>query len=252
MPLSAAVAPPLTPIPPTVRSAGATPAPVPPSQLHYTPPMPPATRAARTAPWLAGLVALGLAGAGTGVYLAVRGTPNDAKDATSSPPRDEPNRDPWTTPGPDPWEPKHVTGAPSTELTPIPAGTRLELPPGFRQLAASSTLLTYSDPTRAMYVALASLDAGTNDPEALAAAWVAKNRTFGVRFDNQLSWRSLGKTRPVLHFTATVQGVEVDQFVVLYIEAAYRLGLGVQFPSSGQDTAQPILTKLITSGIVIP
>jgi hypothetical protein len=207
----------------------------------YAPP-----RQRNLVPWFAALGLLGVGGIGIGVYLATRGKPpvetNRAGDTTLSF-------------GGDPWAAKSEPSSPqgqSTAFTPIPAGTRIDLPAGFTRLAAGPNRQAYSDPKRNMLVALGPLDAGTNDPDTLSQMWVSSNRVYNVSGTKHTSMTSLGKTRTVLWFMATVQGIQMAQMIVLYIEPSYRLALLVQFPASSPSTTTGLLGPLLFNGLVLP
>ena len=238
----------LTPIPPTVRSNPRPPR-MPPA---YAPP-----RQRNLVPLFAALALLGVGGGGVGIYLATRKAPAGG-DTTLAMPADQPAQDPWVKKA-DPWakdadpssqSPSTPPGA--TLPTPIPGGTLLNLPAGFARLSASPSGLTYNDPKRSMFVMLAPLIGGTNDPAQLSATWVNQGRAFDVRAINQSEMKAFGKMRTVLWFSANVQGTKVAQMIILYIEPKYRFGLLVQFPQASASQIGDVLTPLLMGGLVLP
>jgi len=238
----------LTPIPPTVRSPGASPPHMPPA---YAPP-----RQRNLVPLFVALGLLGVGGAGAGIYLATRDkTPaetNRTGDTTLSM-ANQPASDPWEKKT-DPWAPSTPSSASDlpTALTPIPDGTKLILPAGFSRLASSANGLAYNDPTRNFFVALGPLVAGTNDPSVLSATWVNQSRAFDVQAMKQTQIKAMGKLRTVLWFSATVQGTKMAQMIILYIEPKYRFGLLLQFPMTSASQIGDVLGPLMLDGLVLP
>jgi serine/threonine protein kinase len=218
----------MTPIPPTVRAA---------------PHVPPPAKPRNWIPWFVVLVA----GIAIGGYVKTHNEPvatdrsNDATIALSD--------DPWKAQPSTPVPPSTPAGP--TDFTPIREGTRVDLPVGFTRLASGPNGQTYSDPNRGMYILLAPLVPGTNDPDKLSGMWVTANRALKVQATKQSTMNSLGKQRTVLWFSAVVDGEQVVQMIILYIEPAYRLGLLVQFAPSNAQTMGSVLAPLMFNGVVI-
>ncbi len=211
----------MTPIPPTVRAA------------------PRPARPRTWIPWFVVVGVLGVAGIATSEYLATRKEPTDTNRANDT-----------TISADDPWKTQPSTTQ-MTDFTPIREGTHLDLPPGFEQLTSGPNGQSYFDPKREMFIALAPLVAGTNDPDALATMGVTAKRAMSVQAGKPTTTKSLGKQRTMLSFIAVVDGVRVVQMITLYIEPTYRLGLLVQYPPTSASTIGPVLGQLLFNGVVI-
>jgi serine/threonine protein kinase len=137
--------------------------------------------------------------------------------------------DPWgdSDPVPDTTlkpRPKPTIG---TAMMPIPKGATILPPPGFTKVQDDAHTLAYVNTRRSLAIGMASLYAGTNDPDALAKKYVEET---GVTFVQKTQGFSAGNTRQVLIFSSEVNGVGVLQTAVLYISPTYRLAVLYQAP----------------------
>jgi hypothetical protein len=228
-----------------------------------------------------GVIALG--GAGVGVWFATREKAEAKKDPWDTPTpvenKDEPDKDEpdtdehddgekpdtWDTPPPkqDPWGPQ---GSAPTNITPahdtpkkktigtaatgIPAGAKLRVGSGFKSNLTVKAHV-YINADEGIVIALAPLDAGTNDPAALGKKW---SQQTGVTPTGSMKLTSAGKLRPALGFVGQVNGTPVNQIVVLYIEPEYRLGVLYQAPSASfeDEDFQQDVTAWFAKNVVLP
>jgi hypothetical protein len=236
------------------------------------------------------LGALALGGAGVGVWLATRDQ-GEIDTAASKPEKDpwaEPSEpadpddkdeadgsdkpvDTWDSPTPqppakDPWAPEgavtptpppskvtpaqHTPKTIGTAATPIPSGAKLRVGPGFTSQVTSQGHV-HVNLDKGIVIALAPLNAGTNDPDELAAQWTSET---GVTATGSMKITSAGKLRPALGFVGQVNGTPVNQVVVLYIEPAYRLGVLYQAPSTSftNESFQKSVTAWFARNVVLP
>ncbi|HEY5921207.1 MAG TPA: serine/threonine-protein kinase [Kofleriaceae bacterium] len=270
--------PPTTPPPPggfgQPSGPATTPSPhafAPSSGVPVMPAVPVTPSKSRMPIWIVlGVIALG--GAGVGVWFATRDS-----GKTNGDPTEENDKDPWadptkepseeqeqneepnepsepsepsepTPPAEDPWGPKggtpsaakdpvrapKSTKSVTTAKLPIPDGAKLKVGAGFTS-SISDEAHIHLDANRAILIALAPLDAGTNDPDKLGQKWSSQT---GVTSTGRMKVLSAGKQRPALGFMGQVDGVAVNQVIVLYIEPDYRVGVLYQAPSTQfTDTA---------------
>ncbi len=151
-----------------------------------------------------------------------------------------PKVDPWADPS-DPGgtaaakpAPKPSTGI-TTALMAIPRGAYLIAPPGFTKVTDDANTKGYINASRGLAIGMASLYAGSNDPDDIADKYVDET---GVTFVQKTNGFSAGQSRPVLIFSTEVNGVAVLQTAVLYISPKYRLAVLYQAPvTMWQDEA---------------
>ncbi|HEX5060474.1 MAG TPA: protein kinase [Kofleriaceae bacterium] len=285
----AGFAPPTTP-PPSGGASYAAPTP-PPAGVAYAPPSASAPTAAsgksRTPMWIAlGVLALG--GAGAGIFFATRDSGTTAKadseepdEHENTPDKDEPDEheqpdepaqpDKWETPannGEDPWAPKAQGGrapknkvtaakpaaanprAIGTDATPIPDGAKVRVGSGYTS-QVSSAAHVHVNAAKGILIAMAPLLPGTNDPQKLGEMWTSQT---GVTATGSMKIMSAGKLRPALGFAGEVNGVPVNQVVVLYIEPDYRVGVLYQAPTASfSDSAfQRDVMTWFARNVVLP
>ena len=118
-------------------------------------------------------------------------------------------------------------GAIGTAMMAIPKGAAIVPPPGFSKVQGDANTIAYVNTSRGLAIGMASLYAGTNDPDELAQKYVAET---GVTFVQRTQGFSAGNTRQVLIFSSEVNGVAVLQTAVLYISPKYRLAVLYQAP----------------------
>ena len=239
------------------------PAPVVSAPAPYVPPaIPPTTRvpdrapppvakapAARSrVPLYVGLAVLLAAGGGIAAYFATRDkpAPTPLAPVAAAP-------DPWNAgASPDPWA--TATSAPALDVgtieTPVPLGFRLNVPSTWTT-QRDGTSVGYADTTRGVFVGVGPLVAGTNDPKELAKRWedMAHAKLRGMS-----KVMSSGQARDAAAFTATVNGVEVGQVIVLYITPLYRVGVIYQAPVAlfGNQQFLAELTQFFATDVVVP
>jgi len=266
-----------TPAPPS-NSGG----PVHPLAPPYMPPpiaptAPLAPRRARSTSHLPLFLALGallLGGAGIGAWAITRNKDKkeaveDKQDDPWKQDKDDDDKDepqdappPPTKPEDDPWAanegasvqlpaaPK-VAAAPrakiGTAMTPIPAGASIKPPAGFTETGEH----LFTGPNNQV-IFLGPLEAGTNDPNKLAAMWTAKT---GFKKSGTSKMMSAGKVRPAIAFIGVDnKGVAVGQVALLYIEPSYRLGVMYQAPGTlfADATFQNQLVSFFKNNVVMP
>jgi serine/threonine-protein kinase len=206
------------------------------------------------APLFAILAVLVLAGGGVAAWQLTKkdDSPKVVPSEPTKDPAPKPDPDDTDTPDPDdtdapkvdPWgaggstdttlkaPPKAVVG---TAMMPIPKGAAIVPPPGFSKVQGDANTIAYANMSRGLAIGMASLYAGTNDPDELAEKYVEET---GVTFVQKTQGFSAGNTRQVLIFSSEVNGVAVLQTAVLYISPKYRLAVLYQAPvATWQDEA---------------
>jgi hypothetical protein len=165
----------------------------------------------------------------------VKPDPDDDPDDPDDPDDMGTKPDPWADPDPGSsggttlkTPPKTgTTGPTGTAAMALPAGAYLVAPPGFTKVQDDANTKGYINTSRGIAIGMASLYAGTNDPDELAKKYVKET---GVTFVQKTEGFSVGKSRPVLIFSSEVNGVPVLQTAVLYISPKYRLAVLYQAP----------------------
>jgi serine/threonine protein kinase len=257
-----------TPIPPTARVAQpyVPYQPQPPQPAYATPSAPPPKSNHLVLFIVIG--AIGLVGAGIAVYSASQRTkkpsdsdsykakiekPDDDKDHDIDTKPDDP---PPKTGSADPWEvpstPQVAQPRPppvesvGTRETPIPKSAHLNPPAGFVHMTVKRGLQAYGSEALKMFIVLAPLPAGTNDPSELARRWINTNP------DQKLVLKSQTKNqgRPMLSFEGTVDAnTTVTVYMTMYITNRYRLAFLV---AAVKGDTNPLIEKLIYSGVTWP
>lgn len=152
-----------------------------------------------------------------------------------------------TGPKVDPWgDPADPGGTTAPKPTPkpagittaqmdIPRGAYIVAPRGFTKVTDDANTKAYVNASRGLAIGMASLYAGSNDPDVIADKYVDET---GVTFVQKTNGFSAGQSRPVLIFSSEVNGVAVLQTAVLYISPKYRLAVLYQAPvTMWQDEA---------------
>jgi serine/threonine protein kinase len=215
------------------------------------------------------------AGAGVGVWAATKGDDKkadtdqsgsadvepvdiddkDDSDDVTPPPQPDKN-DPWAD-GTDSSGTKKIVPPPpvtkdvGTAKVPLPAGAYIDPPTGFVETKIDNETKTYIHYQRGMVVAMGPLDAGTNDPKKIAAAWTKETRAKLVKIEKVPSH---GANRDLLIFTTEYNGVPVMQLIVLYITKSYRLGVLFQMPVSAfdDDAFQAEVDEIFEENVHVP
>ena len=167
------------------------------------------------------------------------------RTAVTTPPAPPPR----TTPTPAPT-PTTAQVSSNTAFSPIPAGMHLNVPNGFTQVQSSSTGQLYGN-AQGIAIGLGPLLGGTNDPQALASAWV-KEMNGAVTLASVSQMMSKGKMRPMLVFSGKINNVMAVQMIILYIEDTYRVGMLIQIPVTAGQQSGPLLGELLLNGITLP
>ncbi len=234
------------------------------------------------APLYAGLTVLLAAGGGTAAYFAMHdrspagqgsaapavtpapgvapaagaepgGTAASASDPGATPAAPAGAADPWNVgASSDPWaaETSAADADVGTAETPVPPGFRLNVPETW-SARRDGTSVGYTDSTRGVFVGVAPLYAGTNDPKELAKKWEEQT---GAKLRGMSKVASGGAMRDGAAFTARVNGVEVGQVFVLYLTPAYRVAVIYQAPIAlfGNQQFLDELTQFFASDVVVP
>jgi len=224
-------------IPPTTRVAERAPLPV-------------AKAAAKSrAPLFVGLAVLLAAGGGAAAYLLTRDKPQPATPAPA--PATAP--DPWNAgASSDPWA--TTTSEPALDVgtieTPVPLGFHLNVPSTW-SAQRNGTTVGYVDTTRGVYVGVAPLIAGTNDPKELAKRW---EEMAHASLRGMSKVMSGGQLRDGAAFTATENGVEVGQVIVIYVTPLYRVGVIYQAPVAlfGNQQFLAEMTQFFANDVIVP
>jgi len=216
--------------------------------------------------------ALGLVGAGLAVYSATRKTQKQSDDdsykakidkpevADKEPKLDEPpppttgSADPWAvpstpqiaTPRPAPPPPPPPVESVGTRETPIPKTAHLNPPAGFVRMDPKRGWQAYGSEQAKLFIVLAPLPAGTNEPSELARRWITNNA------DQKLVLKSQTKNqdRPMLSFEGMIDSTTtVSVYMTVYITNRYRLGYVVV---AVKGDTNPLIDQLIYSGVTWP
>ncbi|MEO8846673.1 MAG: serine/threonine-protein kinase [Kofleriaceae bacterium] len=256
-----------TPIPPTARVAQPY-SPYPPPAYAYPPPPSPPPK--KHVGWFIAIGAIVLVGAGVGVYSASQKTQktgdDDSYKAKIEKPEPEPvpvpvvevtkpdvPEPPPTTGSADPWnvpEVAHPATPPvesvGTRETPIPESAHLDPPAGFVRIDAKRGWQAYGSEAAKLFIVLAPLPAGTNEPTELARRWISTNA------DEQLVLKSQTKNqdRPMLSFEGMIDNTTtVSVYMTMYITNRYRLAYIVV---AVKGDTNPLIDRLIYSGVTWP
>jgi hypothetical protein len=216
------------------------------------------------------LGALALGGAGVGVWAVTR--PSDKKPAPEPEKHDgdervkdpdqpePPKKDPWQTPGKDPWQGTatpampHLARPPSTPApsgnvgtaaTGIPSGAHLNPPSGFHKIDIAGAQ-AYASPDGVVMM-LAPLDAGTNDPHALAEKWIEENPSMNLTLANVTQ----ANGHAMVTFTGQLNGTLITEYAQLYITPRYRIGYLLQAPVADTTNWEQV-ANLILKGATVP
>ena len=253
-----------TPIPPTARvPASYTPHP-PPPQFAFSP-RPSVTKGNHLIVFIV-IGAIALIGAGAAVYVGLNkaeSTTDDYKAKIDKPETEDKTEDPADEPrtGSDPWatQPQvsiprrpDTTPAPppvesvGTRATPIPKSARLNPPAGFTRMTVEHGVQAWGSEQQKIFIALAPLPAGSNDPAVLGRQWIKENA------DQQLVLKSSTKNqgRPMLSFDGMVDNTNaVTVYLTMFITNRYRLAFVVVAMKGDQNK---LIDQLIYSGVTWP
>ena len=260
-PIASTPTPPVQPVatPPAYSVAAA-------AAPYAPPPIPPTTRVPdrassaaiakpkSRAPLYLGLAVLLAAGGGTAAYFLTLARPPAGQGSAAPAPSPTPvTADPWNGGATaDPWATPTSAPAPDvgTAETPVPPGFRLDVPATWSERHDGGST-GYTDSTRGVFVGVAPVYAGTNDPKELAKKW---EQQTGARLRGMSKVASAGAVRDGAAFTATVNGREVGQVLVLYLTPAYRVVVIYQAPIAlfGNQQFLAELTQFFANDVVVP
>ncbi|HSN27961.1 MAG TPA: protein kinase [Kofleriaceae bacterium] len=220
-----------------------------------------AAKAKSRAPLYLGLAVLLAAGGGTAAYFAMLDKPPAGQAAGQGSAAPEPAPAPSTALTTDPWNASAASdpwaaeaNAPAADVgtaeTPVPPGFRLNVPSTWSE-RRDGTSVGYTDSTRGVFVGVASVYAGTNDPKELAKKW---EQQTGAKLRGMSKVASAGAVRDGAAFTARVNGVEVGQVFVLYLTPSYRVAVIYQAPIAlfGNQQFLAELTQFFATDVVVP
>ena len=202
-------------------------------------------------PLFLGLAVLLAVGGGIAAYFLTLNKP--AAGQGSGAPVAPVASDPWNAgASADPWA--TATTEPAIDVgtieTPVPLGFHLNVPSTWTE-QRNGTTVGYADTTRGVFVGVGPLVAGTNDPKELAKQWETMAHASLRGMSRVMSG---GAMRDAAAFTATVDGVEVGQVIVIYVTPLYRVGVLYQAPVAlfGNQQFLAEMTQFFANDVLAP
>jgi serine/threonine-protein kinase len=235
-------------IPPTTRVPDRAPLPAATGPAAHAPPRTANSRA----PLFLGLALLLAVAGGTAAYFLTR-QPSPAGQGSAAPAPAPAAPDPWNAgASSDPWA--TPTSGPALDVgtaeTPVPLGFHVNVPSTWT-VQRDGTSVGYADTTRGVFVGVAPLVPGTNDPKELAKRW---EEMAHAKLRGMSKVMSGGQLRDGAAFTATLNGNEVGQVIVIYVTPLYRVGVLYQAPVAMFGNRQFLdeMTQFFANDVIVP